>query len=200
MTAEPEEFPEQDAMTPVATRQQKTVGGIYYDPFDMKVEDIDFHDIAHHLSMIVRYGGATRSRWDVAAHSVAISRAAEVLGANPFIQMGALLHDAPEAYIGDVVSPIKHTPEFSFFRDLDDKIALVVSDALAFQHGICLPIDIFFHPVIRRLDSEILLWEKALFRDQQRPVQSPVESMTAWTQRFAHLITACRAYQRTLSS
>lgn len=198
MTTEPDEFPEQDAENPVATRRQKTVSGIYYDPFAMKIENIDFYDIPHHLSMICRYGGATKSRWDVAIHSVVVSRAAEVLGASPFVQLALLLHDASEAYIGDVVRPIKHTPEFAFFRELDDKILLVVLDALDSQYGVRLPPDIFSDPLVRRLDSEILLWEKAIFRDQSHPVMSSRDSNAAWTSRFVALVPIAREYQRTI--
>ena len=65
--------------------------------------DIFIEDIAHGLSNICRYVGQCREFYSVAEHSV---RMAEV-ALTPRMKLLALLHDAPEAYIGDMGSLLK---------------------------------------------------------------------------------------------
>lgn len=63
-------------------------------------ETIRLDDIAHHLARIYRYTGGTE--WSVAAHSLCVA----MLVPREF-RLEALLHDAHEAYVGDVSSPMK---------------------------------------------------------------------------------------------
>lgn len=77
-------------------------------PLEPRVEDIDINDIAHALGMVCRYGGHCRRFYSVAEHSFLLSYSVD-----PGHALWALLHDAAEAYIGDVVRPLKHEmPEF----------------------------------------------------------------------------------------
>ena len=67
----------------------------------------DITEIADHLSKINRFLGATRVPYSVAEHSV---RVVELLP--PELQLAGLLHDASEAYLGDMPSYLKRDPEF----------------------------------------------------------------------------------------
>lgn len=68
---------------------------------------IDLADIAHALAQINRYTGHTTRPYSVAEHSLLVADIAQRAGATPMVQLAALLHDAHEAYTGDVSSPVK---------------------------------------------------------------------------------------------
>lgn len=68
---------------------------------------IRLSDIAHALSWINRFTGHARFGFSVAAHSLAVSYFLKATGESAAVQMGGLMHDAHEAYFGDVATPIK---------------------------------------------------------------------------------------------
>jgi hypothetical protein len=84
---------------------QTYTGKIVY-LFEPKSEDIDIVDIAHALALQCRYGGNCRTFYSVAEHSVRMSRI--MFDVMPHLALTALLHDASEAYVQDVVQPMKH--------------------------------------------------------------------------------------------
>ena len=85
-----------------------TYTGKNVNPLDLRVDDICLSDIAHPLSMTCRFGGHCSKFYSVAEHSVLVSR----LCPKEFALIG-LLHDAAEAYLGDIPSPVKRlVPEF----------------------------------------------------------------------------------------
>lgn len=65
-------------------------------------------DIAHALSLICRFNGHCSRHYSVAQHSLLVADIIESQGHGPEIQLLALLHDAAEAYVGDLVRPLKH--------------------------------------------------------------------------------------------
>jgi hypothetical protein len=72
--------------------------------------DVCIEDIAHGLSLINRFTGATRDRpYSVAEHSLLVVEILERDGnmADPMCLRAALLHDAHEAYCGDMATPVK---------------------------------------------------------------------------------------------
>ncbi|WP_317057862.1 HD family hydrolase [Roseovarius rhodophyticola] len=75
-------------------------------PFDIEIEDI-----AHGLSFVARWNGQTLGdfAYSVAEHSLLVERLYSRLVAkpDPKWQLAALLHDAPEYVIGDMISPVK---------------------------------------------------------------------------------------------
>jgi len=82
-----------------------TFTGQRFYPFDPRPDEIYIKDIAHHLSLICRFGGATPWFYSVAEHSLWVSK----LSAPPD-RLWGLLHDAAEAYLGDIIRPVKRHP------------------------------------------------------------------------------------------
>lgn len=77
----------------------------YLDLSEPDFANLEPREIAHPLSLICRFGGHTPQHYSVAQHSVIASTI--VRSDRPDLQLGALLHDAAEAYLGDLIRPIK---------------------------------------------------------------------------------------------
>lgn len=84
---------------------QTTASGRAFWSLDPRPEDVRIEDIAAQLARICRFGGALKpgvSFYSVAQHSVLVS-----YNVPEEYALEGLLHDAAEAYVGDVIKPIK---------------------------------------------------------------------------------------------
>jgi hypothetical protein len=96
----------------------ETFTGRFVDVLHPNPDTISFDDIAHALAMTCRYGGHIKKFYSVAEHCVLVTRLVKWMlehDDTPHsadykrVQMAnALLHDAAEAYLGDVVAPLKY--------------------------------------------------------------------------------------------
>lgn len=130
----------------------QTFTGKQFYPLDPRPEDVDPVDIAHSLSLICRYGGHTTRFYSVAEHCVLLSQAVA-----PEHALWALLHDATEAYVGDMVRPLKsHMPTYQM-------IEYKVWGAIALRFGIDQPdaLPKLMPLEVKEADSRILLDERA---------------------------------------
>jgi uncharacterized protein len=92
----------------MAANEITTATGREVNPLALRVEDIDIRDIAHALALTCRFNGHCRMFYSVAEHSVLVSNLCP-----PEFALEALLHDASEAYLGDVPTPLKRQwPEY----------------------------------------------------------------------------------------
>jgi len=80
----------------------ETYTGKLFSYTDTKPDSICVEDIAHHLSLICRFTGACREFYSVAEHSLRVSY---ILPEK--LKLAGLLHDAHEAYTGDLNRPMK---------------------------------------------------------------------------------------------
>lgn len=86
------------------------LSGRRLDLLDPTPMDIEIEDIAHGLAFVARWNGQTRGDWpySVAEHSLLVEQIFARIGEAPVKwRLAALLHDAPEYVIGDMISPVK---------------------------------------------------------------------------------------------
>lgn len=138
----------------------QTFTGRRFWPMSPLPEDVDPKDIAHSLSLICRYGGHTVRFYSVAEHCVLLSRAVSSQAALP-----ALLHDAAEAYGGDMIRPLKHHAEMAPYRCVMERIELAVFERFGIAPLPC-------WPEVGKADFRIL-W------DERRLLMSPTDN--DWT-------------------
>jgi uncharacterized protein len=89
---------------------QRMLSGRRLDLLDPTPVDIEIADIAHGLAFVARWNGQTRGDWpySVAEHSLLVEQIFARSGVHAAKWcLAALLHDAPEYVIGDMISPVK---------------------------------------------------------------------------------------------
>lgn len=100
--------------------------GDYFNFVDPRPEQVNIVDIAWGLAHTCRFGGHTTSFYSVAQHCVLAAELARAAGASLAVQRDVLMHDASEAYTGDMVRPLKNLlPEF---RAIEKRIERVIED------------------------------------------------------------------------
>lgn len=103
----------------------QTYAGKKFDYANPTPESIDIKDIAHALSLVCRFGGHCRDFYSVAQHSVYVSQFVRA----DYALIG-LMHDAAEAYIGDMVSPLKR--QIESFNLLEGRVFKVIASKFGF--------------------------------------------------------------------
>lgn len=104
------------------------LSGRRLDLLDPSAVDIEVEDIAHGLAFVARWNGQTRGDWpySVAEHSLLVEEIYRRRGGDdPRWQLAALLHDAPEYVIGDMISPVKAAVGPSY-GELDARLTAAV--------------------------------------------------------------------------
>lgn len=138
-----------DQTTPerVGTWMQTFTGGRFY-PLDPRASEIQLADVAHGLAMTCRYGGHTRRFYSVAEHAVLVS-----LHVAPEYAREGLMHDSSEAYIGDMIRPLKHQPQMEEFRRAEHAIEVAVRERFG------LSTDPAAWAAVKEIDDRILVDE-----------------------------------------
>lgn len=118
--------------------------GAWLDLLAPESSDFTIEDIAHGLALQCRYAGQCRDFYSVAEHSLLVS---DMVGEDP---LAALLHDAAEAFLGDVTRPLKQMlPDYR-------RIESQMQHAIQERFGIStLP-----NPAIKRADLRVLAAEQ----------------------------------------
>ena len=108
---------------------QRMLSGRRLDLLDPTPLDVEVEDIAHGLAFVARWNGQTRGDWpySVAEHSLLVVDILERAdpGATARDRLTALLHDAPEYVIGDMISPVKAAVGPGYGA-LDDRLQMAV--------------------------------------------------------------------------
>ena len=99
----------------------QTYTGRQFFPLDPSPEALDVRDVAHALSLQCRFNGHCLAYYSVAEHSVRVSR---VVPAE--LALWGLLHDATEAYVGDLPRPIKQ--QLPAYRQAEEELMRVIAE------------------------------------------------------------------------
>ena len=123
-----------------------TYAGKRFDLKEPEAGDVDVRDIARALSMMCRFNGHTSKFYSVAQHSVMVSRfVPEALA--PW----GLMHDAAEAYVQDIVRPLKRL--LPAYADIEERVLGVIGERFGFR----LPMP----PEVKEVDNRMVLTEGA---------------------------------------
>jgi hypothetical protein len=168
----------------------QTYTGVRFYPMDPRPEELDIRDIAHALSLICRYGGHVDRFYSVAEHCVLMSQYVPEEHA-----LWALLHDASEAYVGDMVRPLKRQlPEY---EAAEGRVIAAIVERFGLP-STTMPAE------VKDADNRILLTERAILMPATRypwniehlaplPVNVrgllPSEAEAAYLDRFEALTT-----------
>ncbi|MBP0484297.1 HD family hydrolase [Sagittula salina] len=189
---------------------QRMLSGRRLDLLDPTPVDIEIEDIAHGLAFVARWNGQTQGdfAYSVAEHSLLVEAlfARQNPKASAAQCLTALLHDAPEYVIGDMISPVKAAvgPEYG---DLDKRLAA----AIHIRFGLPALTPARLKRQIKKADN-ISAWMEAtqiagfteaeadrffgkpdrdLIADLTIELRPPVECRHAFTARHAALLAEC---------
>lgn len=139
-------------MTTATQRHRlETYSGQFVDYDDPDPATISIYDIAHALSQVSRFGGHTKHFYSVAEHSILVSRLLDKSAHGAF-RLAALLHDAHEAYLGDIPTPLKNAlgPEY---RQMVDRMDYAIAKHVGLWSSD------FHHPAVVWADAVALRLE-----------------------------------------
>jgi hypothetical protein len=178
----------------------QTVSGRWVNPFDPDPEQIELGDIARALANQCRFGGHCRTFYSVAQHCVIVSELIEKEGGAAEDALAALMHDAAEAYLGDLPHPIKHrSPLGAAFREAEQPLERAICDRFSVAGA---------SPAVKRLDRALLATERRTFSSESwhwpelagvEPLEleleawSPDEAADAFLRRYEELDTRRRS-------
>jgi hypothetical protein len=172
----------------------QTVSGRWVNPFDPDPDQLDAGDIARALANQCRFGGHSRVFYSVAQHSVIVSRLVEERGGDVEEVFAALMHDASEAYLGDMPHPLNHrSPLGAAFRETEAPLEQAIRDRFGIKPGVA---------EIKHADRALLATERRAFSaetwhwpelegveplDLELSAWSPEQAADEFAERYAEL-------------
>ena len=129
----------------ITTDYVSTFSGNRFYPLRPHIDRVAIEDIAHGLAYQCRFNGQTKTFYSIAQHSLIVADLVP-----PRLRLAALLHDAAEAYLGDMVKPLKVLmPQFAA---LEDQVTAIIAATY--------DIDFSDYAPIKRADLIALATEK----------------------------------------
>lgn len=127
------------------------------DLLDPDPDDIELEDIAHALSNLCRFNGHSRTFYSVAQHSVLVSKLVPEKDA-----LAGLMHDAGEAYFGDMSSPLKRILDSPTFVAAEDLIQSRIAEKFGYEYP--------FSAQVKDADLNALFLERRDLTSQRLPL------------------------------
>lgn len=152
----------------------ETFTGRRFWPLDPSADDVCIEDIAHALSMQCRFNGHCKVFYSVAQHCCHVCDL--IAEREPERAFAALMHDAAEAYTGDIIRPIKHS--IAGFDTVDFMIEQVIAEKYGLRVGMA--------AIIKWADIVMLKNEHAQLMHGRNEwpscdqVDGPVVNITSW--------------------
>ena len=141
----------------------KVAAGHYVDLLNPDPATIDIRSIAAALSKICRFGGHCPRFYSVAEHCMLATGLAKQDGCSNEVLRAVLLHDAAEAYVGDMVKPFKITiPEYAI---AERRMEQAISEAFNVDFQDC-------ERAIKKYDRAMLKAEKTAMWPEDKEVWS----------------------------
>lgn len=127
--------------------------GNWFDILNPTRDAVDIEDIARSLSMQCRFNGHLPSFYSVAEHSVRVYDYLNIEMKAPELALAGLLHDAAEAYIGDMVYPLKSVPHVGDpFKSIESELEQIIGE----KYGV----DLYpMNPKVKEADQAVYDWE-----------------------------------------
>jgi len=143
---------------PYTPNSIRTVSGKYFDITKMDLDTIDIEDIAHSLSFQPRFSGHLPVFYSVAQHCVMCA-----MHVADSYKLEALLHDASEAYLVDIPSPIKALlPDY---KALEEKLNIAICKKYDIQYP--------FSETLKAIDKNMLIseWECIMLQNNSETIE-----------------------------
>lgn len=127
----------------------RTFTGLYMNVFVPTLEMIEIEDIVHGISVQPRFSGQLAHFYSVAQHSIWCVERAQESGLSNALQFQCLMHDASEAYLMDIPSPIK--ARFPFYKEIENGLMLKIAEKFGFDYPL--------NETVKEIDLNALKWE-----------------------------------------
>ncbi|QYF92808.1 phosphohydrolase [Massilia sp. PAMC28688] len=173
----------------VTTPYVSTFLGNRFYPLEPRIDQVAIEDIAHGLAYQCRFNGQTQQFYSVAQHSLIVASLVPT-----DLRLAALLHDAAEAYLGDMVKPLKVL--LPAFAAIEEAVTAIIATTFA--------VDFSDYAPIKRADLIALATEKRdlmphsterwSYLDDVRPmpqkivVMGPDDAKQAYLREFKRLV------------
>jgi 5'-deoxynucleotidase YfbR-like HD superfamily hydrolase len=157
----------------ITTPYVSTFSGNRFYPLEPRIDHVAIEDIAHGLAYQCRFNGQTHEFYSVAQHSLMVASLVPT-----DLRLAALLHDAAEAYLGDMVKPLKVL--LPAFAAIEEQVSAIIAAAFG--------VDFSDYGPIKRADLIALATEKRdlmphsaerwAYLDDVRPLPEPIVTMS----------------------
>jgi uncharacterized protein len=166
----------------ITTPYVSTYLGNRFYPLEPRIDEVAIEDIAHGLAYQCRFNGQTCAFYSIAQHSLVVSKLVPEQ-----LRFAALMHDAAEAYLGDMVKPLKVLlPQFA---QIEEQVGCIIARTFG--------IDFSDYAPIKRADLIALATEKRdlmphsterwAYLDDIRPLPEPIRPMDPAAAKLAFL-------------
>jgi hypothetical protein len=166
----------------------RTWKGREVDLKDFQPYMLDLEDVVRSLSLLCRFNGHSRFMFSVLEHSIIGCYLAET----PQQKLEALLHDSGEAYVGDIILPLKEV--FPEVCEFEDKITTMIFDKYWRGNGLTHTGIYKKSPYMIKLDRDMAQWESLVLRPHHQFTEKVWDTRKTWIDMYSRCKRAKNDY------